>query len=80
MTPTAVAPQLPASPGDFGISRSDYWRHALKKRKGEAAYAIAKLVPLEQGIAAPAGELRFYLWKIRRRYVLTMIISLDNEQ
>ncbi|KAK9897574.1 hypothetical protein P389DRAFT_58571 [Cystobasidium minutum MCA 4210] len=54
MTPTAVAPQLPASPGDFGISRSDYWRHALKKRKGEAAYAIAKLVPLEQGIAAPA--------------------------
>lgn len=56
MTPTAVAPQLPASPGDFGITRADYWRHAVKKKKGDGAHAVAKLVPLQEGLAVPESE------------------------
>lgn len=52
MTPTALAPQLPAlSLEDVGLTRTEYWRFAMKKKKAEAVNLVAKLVPLDEGLA-----------------------------
>lgn len=58
ITPTAVAPQLLASMNNTTLySRADLWRHALRKKRGDIA-AVAKLVPVSEGVADPEGELQ----------------------
>lgn len=57
MTPTAIAPRLPAlSLEDVGLTRTEYWRFAMKKRKAEAVNLVAKLVPLDEGLAEPESR------------------------
>lgn len=62
MTPTAVAPQLPASNDNSRTySHTDLWRHALKKKKGNAANLVARLVPASEGVAEPESERQDFL-------------------
>lgn len=46
-----VAPPSQPTNGEDSYSHTDLWRHALKKKKGDSASVVAKLVPAVEGLA-----------------------------